>query len=302
MKKLKKYHGVISPLITPVLESGEIDDDSVEKLFDIILASEVFPFILGTTGEISSCSQASREHLAKLTGKIVNGKTTLYAGVTDNCIENIINVSKKYADWGIDVFVIHLPFFFPLTNDLMLKFFETIAKHSPMPIVIYNIKSVTHMSIPIEVIEKLSYHPNIVGLKDSERDFERAEKIAKKFKDREDFSLFMGWTSKASAALFLGFDGIIPSISNLNPGLFQSLYKAAISGNEKEAMQFQNLAEELSKLVVANKAMTQTIPELKALMNHLSICKSYVLPPLVQLTEKEKENLIKAYTSLNLNI
>jgi 4-hydroxy-tetrahydrodipicolinate synthase len=300
MKKLKKYHGVIAPLITPVSESGKIDVGSVEKLFDFVQASKNFPFILGTTGEIASNSYSNREHLAQLAGKIVSGKTTLYAGITDNCIENTINTAKKYSDWGIDVFVVHLPFFFQLTNDLMLKYFETIAKYSPKPIMIYNIMSITHMSIPIEVIEKLSHHPNIVGLKDSERDYERVEKLAEKFKDREDFALVIGWTNQASKALLLGFDGIIPNTTNVTPALFQSLYEAAINGDEKEALRFQNRAEGLSRLVQNNKIMIRTIPELKAILNHLNICKPYVLPPLVHLTDKENETLIKEYISLIL--
>ncbi len=160
--------------------------------------------------------------------------------------------------------------------------------------------SVTHMSVPIEVIDKLSYHPNIVGLKDSERDYERVEKLADKFKDREDFALFIGWTNKASQALLLGFDGIIPNTSNVTPGLFQSLFEAAINGNEKEAMEIQNRAEGLSQLVQNNKTMIRTIPELKGIMNHLNICKPYVLPPMVHLTDKENETLITAYNSLNL--
>ena len=33
------------------------------------------------------------------------------------------------------------------------------------------------MSIPLDIVEKLSYHENIVGLKDSERDEKRLEEI-----------------------------------------------------------------------------------------------------------------------------
>ena len=300
MRKKKKYSGVIAPLVTPLNEKGEIHESSVEKLINYVINSSNFPFILGTTGEIASNSFFNREHLAKLAAKLVNGKTILYAGITDNCINNTINTAKKYADLGINTFVVHLPYFFPLTNDLMIRYYETIAENSPMPIVIYNIKSVTHMSIPIEVIEKLSEHQNIVGLKDSERDYERVEKLAEKFKNREDFSLFIGWTNKSSQALLLGFDGIIPNTSNIIPSLFQSLYESAFTGNKEEAEKYQTKAEMLSKLVQNNKTMARTIPELKTIMHSLGICEPYVLPPLVPLTNSEQEALIKEYKDLNL--
>ncbi|MCX6168477.1 MAG: dihydrodipicolinate synthase family protein [Ignavibacteriales bacterium] len=300
MRKQKLYHGVIAPMVTPVTETGEIHAGSVEKLVDYVIQAGNFPFILGTTGEIASNSLANRDELVKLTAKFVNGRKILYAGITDNCIANTINTANKYADFGANAFVVHLPYFFPLTSDLMLKYYETIAENSPLPIVIYNITSITHMSIPIDVIEKLSTHPNIVGLKDSERDYDRVEKLAKLFKDREDFSLFIGWTNKSSQALLLGFDGIIPNTSNVTPALFQSLYESAFKGDEQEAMKFQDKAEGLSKLVQNNKTMVRTIPELKAIMNHLGICTPYVLPPLVHLTENENKELIKNYKNLGL--
>ncbi|MDQ7817987.1 MAG: dihydrodipicolinate synthase family protein [Melioribacteraceae bacterium] len=296
----KKYHGVIAPLITPIEKSGKIDDGSVENLFRLVLKHNNFPFILGTTGEIALNPVSNRDHLTKLAVKIVNDKTTLYAGITDNCVETTINTAKKYSDYGVDVFVVHLPYFFPLTPDLMMKYFEFVADNSPRPIIIYNIKSITNMSIPVDIIEKLSLHPNIVALKDSERDYERVEKLAQLFKNREDFSLFIGWTNKSSQALLMGFDGIIPNTTNVTPGLFQSLYEAAIKGDEKTAMEFQERAETLSVLVQNNKAMTRTIPEIKAILNHLNICKPFVQMPLVPLTEEENKILINEYSKLSL--
>ena len=300
MRKQKKYSGVIAPLVTPVTETGEIDEASVERLIDFVIDAKNYPFILGTTGEIALNSFKNREHLAKITAEKVNGRSTLFAGITDNCVDNIIDAAKKYADFGVDVFVAHLPYFFPLNNDLMIKYFENLADNSPRPIMIYNILSITHMSIPIEVIEKLSHHPNIVGLKDSERDWERHQKLAECFKDRDDFVLFIGWTNKSSESLLMGFDGIIPNTANVVPKLFQSLYEAAFNGNENEALKYQAKAEELSELVQNNRTMTRTIPELKAIMNHLNICTPYVLPPLEKLSEQEAEKLVNDFKSLDL--
>jgi 4-hydroxy-tetrahydrodipicolinate synthase len=196
--------------------------------------------------------------------------------------------------------VVHLPYFFPLNNDLMLKYFENLADNSPRPLMIYNIVSITHMSIPIEVIEKLSYHSNIVGLKDSERDWERHQKMTDLFRDREDFVLFIGWTNKSSESILMGFDGIIPNTANVIPKLFYSLYEAAFNGKIDEALKLQAKAEMLSELVQNNRTMTRTIPELKVLMNHLDICKPYVLPPLETISKKKAEILIHNFKKLNL--
>lgn len=300
MRKQKIISGVIAPLVTPVTETGLIDEASVERLINFVIDARNLPFILGTTGEIASNSFPNREKLCQVAAKFVNGRSTLMAGITDNCVENTIEASKKYADYGVDVFVVHLPYFLPLTNELMIRYFETIADNSPKPILIYNIVSITHMSIPVEVLEKLSQHHNIVGLKDSEKDWERHQKLAELFKDRDDFVLFIGWTNKSSESLLMGFDGIIPNTANVVPKLFQSLYEAAFNGNENEALKIQAKAEELSELVQNNRTMTRTIPELKAIMNHLNICTPYVLPPLEKLDEQKAEKLVNDFKSLDL--
>ena len=296
----KKYCGVIAPLVTPVTKSGQIDEDSVERLIDYVIDADNYPFILGTTGEIAYNSQSNREKLAQIAVRQVNGRKTLFAGITSNCIESTIETAKIFAEFGVDVFVVHLPYFLPLTHEQMQNYFENIANSSPKPIMIYNITSITHMSIPVEVIEKLSYHPNIVGLKDSERDWERHQRMTDLFRDREDFVLFIGWTNKSSESILMGFDGIIPNTANIIPKLFHSLYKAASIGDTKKAFKFQEKSEELSELVQNNRTMTRTIPELKAIMNHLNICSPFVLPPLEELEAQKAEKLVSDFKSLDL--
>jgi len=300
LKKLKKYHGVIIPMLTPILSSGKIDEESVKKMLDYFLQNDTFPFVLGTTGEIASNSYANRERYVKIAADHLDGKSILYAGISDNCIDHSIELSKKYSSLGVNVCVAHLPNFFPLTPDLMLKHFETLADNSPVPIIIYNIQSITHMTIPIEIIEKLSYHENIVGLKDSNRGWERVEELIAKFKERDDFSLFIGWTAKSADALLSGFDGIVPNPGNVTPALFQALYKAAISGEKEKALKLQEEVDKLIELVQKDKTMTRTIPELKVLMNHLNICKPFVLPPLKALEDGEAELLVQEFKRLKI--
>ena len=296
----KKYSGVVVPLITPVNSEGAIDSFSVKKLISHTINAGTIPFVLGTTGEIFYNSKKNRMKLVHDAIKYINNRTILYAGISDNCIDNSIESAKMYYDLGVDVFVAHLPSFLPLTDDLMLKYFETLADKCPAPVMIYNILSVSHMTIPIPILEKLSEHENIVGLKDSDRDYKRLQRLAELFSEREDFSLFIGWTGKSVEALEMGFDGIIPNTANVTPKLFQSLYGAAVSGNSELANKFQFKADELGKLVQADKTMTQTIPELKALMKHINICQEFVLPPLETLSTKKAQLLIKNFKKLDL--
>ena len=300
MRNEKKYAGVITPLLTPSRSNGDIDEQGVEKLLQFTMEPGTYPFILGTTGEVAHNSYNNREHLVKTVAGIVDKKMTLYAGIPDNCIEHSISSAKKYYDLGVDVMVIHLPFFLPLTSELMYRYFMELADNSPAPLILYNIKAITGMSIPVDIIEKLSDHQNIVGLKDSERDWERMNKLAEIFNDRDDFSLFIGWTGKSSEALHIGFDGIVPNTANLVPNLFQNLYESVLAGDMNTAAGLQAKADELGQLVQANKTMARTIPELKAILEHLGICERNVLKPLERLTDEYAQLIINRFNELDL--
>ena len=57
----------------------------------------------------------------------------------------------------------------------MLNYFRSVADHSPLPVLLYNIPKCVPYPIPVEVVAELSQHPNIIGIKDSSGSVERIE-------------------------------------------------------------------------------------------------------------------------------
>src|SRR5688500_20096489 len=105
----------------------------------------------------------------------------------------------------------------------MKQYLETLADAIALPLVIYNIPATTHMSIPLNLIDELSHHPNVIATKDSERSEERLKQSLELWKDRNDFSHFLGWAAKSAEALINGSDGLIPSTGNLVPEVYSEM-------------------------------------------------------------------------------
>ena len=59
----------------------------------------------------------------------------------------------------------------------MLAFYRSVADRSPLPVIIYNFPQATGYDIPAEVVIELAEHPNIIGIKESSGDVEKARKI-----------------------------------------------------------------------------------------------------------------------------
>lgn len=292
MKTQKTYHGVVIPMVTPFTEHGNLDEGVAIKLLEKVMDGGTFPFILGTTGESASITFETRFQLVKMVADYVKQRTVVYAGISDNCLENSLTLAQKFYDLGIIVFVVHLPSYFPLKPDMMLRYYETLAEHCPGEIMIYNIKSTTHMSIPLDIIEKLSHHPKIVGLKDSERDMERLKRLVEMFSDRHDFSLLCGWTAQSANTLMMGFDGIVPSTGNLIPKKFSDLYESVLRGDQATANKLQAEIDPIADLHQKDMLGSEMIAGLKVMLNEMGLCESWVLPPLNRLNPK-KENQIK---------
>jgi len=298
MAGAKKYRGVVVPMITPFTDAGEIDIPAVQRVVEHIVAGGAAPFVLGTTGESASVHQHDRGDFVDATIKQTAGRTLTYAGIAGNCVKTSIESAKKYFDLGIDCVVANLPSYYPLRDYHMLKFYETLAENIPGPLMVYNITITTHMSIPLDIVEKLSHHPNIVGLKDSEKNDERLEQAVERWKDRADFSHLIGSAALSAKGLLLGSDGIVPSTGNFTPQTYVELYEAAIKGDAEKANELQEFTNELGRIYQKDRILSESLGALKVIMNELGLCGRAVLPPFIAADEAEqadiKEKLAKA--------
>src|SRR5690349_5096021 len=169
----KKYAGLIVPTITPLTSKHKLDHEAVEKMFDNFSRNGVMPFIIGTTGEASSLPIEVKKDFIERACRLKKNGTLLYAGISSNVFEESVELAKYCFDKGIDVVAANLPSYYLLSDLQVQQYFEQLADAVRGPLIIYNIPATTHMSIPLSLIDHLSYHDNIVGTKDSERNDER---------------------------------------------------------------------------------------------------------------------------------
>jgi dihydrodipicolinate synthase/N-acetylneuraminate lyase len=300
MKKPKKYSGVVVPMITPFTTNGDIDLSAAGRVVEHVVAGGCSPFVLGTTGESASIPMKGRSEFVRVAIAQTRGRAVAYAGIAGNCFRESVDSAKAYFDLGADCVVANLPSYYPINADQMLAYYEKLADAVGGPLMLYNITITTHMSIPLEVVEKLSHHHNIVGLKDSERNEERMAESLKLWKDRQDFTHVMGCAALSAKALLLGSDGIVPSTGNFVPKMFRQLYDAAVKGDAATAERLQKETDEMAKVYQGTRLLSQSLAALKTMMNELGLCGPAVLLPLVECGEAEKAQIRQEMARLNV--
>jgi 4-hydroxy-tetrahydrodipicolinate synthase len=298
MKRNKKYSGVIIPAITPLSSDHKLDEGAVEKIFRYFYKHNCLPFILGTTGESSSLPTSIKEAYVKAAIKNKKPGTLLYTGIASNVVNESIEFAKFCADNGVDAVAANLPSYYALTESQIKKHYELLADACPLPLVIYNIPATTHMSIPLSIIDELSHHPNVVATKDSERNEGRLKQSLELWKDREDFSHFLGWAAKSAEALINGSDGLIPSTGNLVPEVYSEMLEAVEEGDHNMAYEMQKLSDVYGNLYQSGKTLGESLWALKVLMKEKGLCDSIVMPPLQSLNNMEEDKLKKAFYEL----
>lgn len=286
-----KYNGVVVPMVTPVTPNGFLDKPAVERIIKSFVNAGVSPLLMGTTGEGNSVSTIDGQELIETAVKTAQGKITIYAGLTGNCFIEQLKQAGYYSASGADVIVATLPSYYSLTPEQMENYYLRLADSIKGPLMLYNIAATTHMSIPVDVVQRLADHPNIVGLKDSERDMERMEKCIAIAKNRDDFAYFCGWAAQSAKSLELGGNGIVPSTGNFVPGMFQDLYKAAVAGDMETAYRLQDETNEIAKIYQANRTLGQSLTALKVMMQTRGLCTPDMLMPLTRLSEAEEAEI-----------
>ncbi|MCD8165524.1 MAG: dihydrodipicolinate synthase family protein [Bacteroides sp.] len=274
-----EYKGVVVPMVTPVTDKGEIDTQAVTRMMKLFTAHHVSPLLMGTTGEGNSVSKAQSEILVRTAAEAGKGKVVIYAGLNGCCTAEHIEYANRYHKLGADVIVATLPSYYALTDEQMYDYYKTLADNITAPLMLYNIKATTHMSIPLDIVARLMEHPHIVGLKDSERDEKRMQQCLEMAAGRDDFAYFIGWAAQCANALKLGADGIVPSTGNFVPEMFAGLYEAALAGNHEEAQRLQQETDAIAKIYQADKTLGQSLAALKVMMKTRGLCEPHMLSP-----------------------
>jgi 2-dehydro-3-deoxy-D-pentonate aldolase len=302
MTALKKFRGVVPPVITPVTPDGALDEPAVRRIVDHIVGGGVEGvFILGTTGESASVPMDMRRRFIQVAAEHLRGRALLYVGIGDNCFANSVAAAAEAFRCGADAVVGQLPSYYPLTAEEIFAYYSALADQVAGPLLMYNIPSTTHMSIPVDVVERLAEHPRIVGFKDSENDAKRMDEVAARLLGRDGFSLFVGVGVLSAKGLLLGLDGLVPSAANLEPRGWVAMCEAARRGDRAETERLQVEVNRLAPVLQHGRTLGQSLASLKAAMSLFGLCGTAMLPPLHAASSESVEKIRAGLADIGLS-
>lgn len=275
MLKKEKLNGVITPLATPLLSTGELDAPGLRNVIDYVLEGGVDGiFILGTTGEGPSLSNTLKKEVIEITCTHTKGRVPVFVGISDASLEESVKLTAFSKEKGADAVVTAPPFYYVLGRDELQEYFVTLANQSALPLYLYNMPAQTKMTIDAGMVEALADHPNVYGIKDSSGNAVYYNLLIDKLKRRTDFSIFVGPDEMMASTVLAGGDGGVNSGSNLFPRLYKQLYEAARDGDVVKVQSLQRSVMLISQLIYSGvKGENSFLKAIKTTLSLMGIIK-----------------------------
>lgn len=299
------FEGVITPMVTPLIDRENIDFKGLEKLLDHLINGGVSGvFLMGTTGEGTSISPRMRKDLIKYSIEYVKGRVPVFVSIADCCIEESLNMARYAKECGVTYLVSALPFYLGLTQKEIIDYYTTIADNVPLPLFLYNIPAQTKLMISVEAVKTLAKHPNIIGMKDSSGNGTYFNTLLAEIKaEYPNFTILVGPDEMLASTMALGGNGGVNSGSNLFPELYVNLFKACKAKDTERILKLQKLVMKVStEIYSVDKSSVSFLKGLKAALFTEGLITDYICEPLQKVNNADLETIRKNVAELKQQI
>ena len=292
-----KPYGIIPPVITPFTEDGQFHEPVFRQMVSHLIDQGVHGvFPLGTTGEFYAFSDDEVRRILEVCLDEVAGRVPVYAGANHITTRGTMRLVRIAEEVGVDAVSVLTPMFVSQTQNEVYTFYKTVAENTSLPVIIYNNKPKTNVTVNPETIARLAEIPNIVGVKDSTGDFTNTEEYIRLTRGNDHFHVLLGRDTLIHAGLCYGASGAIASCANVAPRIAADIYDKYIAGDIQGSLEAQFKLAPLR--IACNMGTFPEVIKEGLMMQGFPVGKC--LEPIAELTPAEKEKLRQVLKDMDL--
>lgn len=283
--------GCGTALITP-FKDGEVDYDAFAALVDRQVEAGIdFLVPLGTTGETPCLEDDERIKVLQVAKAHSQGRPVVVGGGT-NSLQHTIRSMKMLEPYGVDAFLIVVPYYNKPTQEGQYQYFKAVAESTDKPIVLYNVPGRTGVNMTAETCLRLAQIPNIIAVKEASGNREQIETILANAP--EGFQVLSGNDDDTLWMMQQGGAGIISVASNVAPKHMADFIGAIREGDMAKA---EALNKELTPLFINCFVESNPIPA-KAAMAAMGLIRNELRLPLVPSQQGTYDLMVETISAL----
>jgi 4-hydroxy-tetrahydrodipicolinate synthase len=300
MEMMQPLQGSFVALVTPMGADGSLDYESLESLIEWHIQSGTNGIVaVGTTGESATVSVAEHLQIIEQTIEFVDGRIPVIAGTGANSTQEALELTQTAASLGADFALIVTPYYNKPNQEGLYQHYMKIADSVEIPQILYNVPSRTASDLKPETVSRLSYHPNIVGIKEAVDDSVRLDElmsIRERVNDQKYFAVLSGDDPTFSEFMSTGGDGVISVASNILPRQVAKICELSLEGHHEDAKELNDMYKDIFELLFVE---SNPIP-VKWMLEQMTKINSGIRLPLISLDSQYHDAIKNEMIKLKL--
>ena len=281
------WKGVYPAVLTPFKKDDTIDFPMFEKNTKAQLDAGVDGIILaGSLGEASTLSHGEKKDLLIFAKEILQDKVPLIMGIAEQSTKVAIQVASEAESNGADGLMILPPMRYKADDRETVEFYKTVAKHTSLPIMVYNNPVDYKIMVTLDMFEELAAISNIQAIKESTRDVTNLTRTINRFGSR--FKVLCGVDTITYESLCAGADGIVAGLVDAFPKETVAIYRLIKAGYFQEALKLHRWFLPVLELDIHPKL----VQYIKLAAVETGIGTEYVRAPRLRLEGQEREEVL----------
>ena len=225
------FTGACTALVTPFIDN-QVNYPMLEMLIRHQIDSGIHTVVIsGTTGEAPTLTDQEKIAMVSRCKSYAGDDCMIIVGTGSNSTEHAVRLSEEAEQAGADGLLIVTPYYNKANSDGLYVHYWTIAQHTDLPIILYNVPSRTGVDIPISVYRELSKISNIAGVKEAGGDIRKTTYCMAEC----DLPVWSGCDELTVPMMAIGARGVISVLSNVFPKETSAVCGAALAGNYPKA-------------------------------------------------------------------
>lgn len=223
------FEGIFAATVTPFSDDGErLDLDALDRLTERLIGAGVAGLVpCGSTGEFPHLSTEERRIVAARFVEAAAGRVPVIVHTGALTTRETVELSVHAARVGATAVMVVPPFYDVITFPELVDHFRAVADASGMPIVLYNIPSITGVDLPPARIAELAEQvPAVRYVKDTSGNAPALVELVERYGDT--VATFNGWDTLTFLGLAAGTRASIWGAVNMMPSACVELFDLVV--------------------------------------------------------------------------
>lgn len=272
-----RIHGVIPALLTPLHADFTADEAALRRLTRRVVDAGCHGIVvLGTTGEFASIDDADREVVIRAAVDEVGGEVPVIVACGQPNVRRTHGQLRAAGDFGADGVLVNPPFYFEMTQDELVGYFDGVVRESPVPVLLYNIPRLTGVPAEPATLPRLR-DVGVQGTKDSSGSVSNVMSYLAATRGGPEFRVIVGGDVTFLHALISGAAATTGMTPNMAPQLNLEIYEAWRVGDLETAAAAQNRTNEFLEIFQSRPGFGHAVA--KGLLSRVGVMERWVAPP-----------------------